>query len=702
MDFYTRVAEYIYPRSKGKGKVINPYGFDTKIDNLYPNYQFYDVDVNSIRLGIMEKYYPKYFLRRYKIFQNKAGRAYGSMSNKLVNMVEQKKNNGQSLIDNLQRRRNKAFKDECSLLTDRLARQYRRECQTIDKRVKFWTNMILYSNQKANKKEIEYDESTIISIFAQLIITDDFFNSTRRAFVGNKILSTSEMKGSSLRRLITTKGVKKDLQDSEQKIIDALAKGYSDALLKEINYTGQESIQSYISNLIIEELNKGVKEGLFYSIKKGNTRSSKKSIQGFKNDFKEVMERVEKSLLNEIQQGKIFKLDKNNAPVFKVSAKLDDNMGEFFTTQFTISGLSFKETGIDEKDLNNIINIFVKSCKRYVQSLSFDTTIKIRGKKVKLQEAYSDDITLKEQLEWFVMGGFLHTNLISCLTNYFLKTKSAYGFMKNGYFNNASYKGMLAELSTALLLTVKGANNVRISGNKHFTRNDKIISKSATDITADSFKIDRSGNLVTNNEGHQINFQIKNLESQKDIVAVGAKKQTSSIFSPQIFTYFTEEQVYLMRFIIANYKYAGEVLNKASSLIEPKQLKKDFTILAYKNITNFLRVDSILENTYNTFFVINGLYFPCSVIYDLLIQQLQDALDGSNYSEKNALIEPIMKKNPDYRKYDELGDVWMDLKDNGDRYLLTKNSFGIDKIRAKNAGVRFKFKGISIDLKDLI
>lgn len=702
MDFYTRVAEYIYPRSKGKGKVINPYGFDTKIDNLYPNYQFYDVDVNSIRLGIMEKYYPKYFLRRYKIFQNKAERAYGRMSNKLVNMVEQKKNNGQSLIDNLQRRRNKAFKDECSLLSDRLARQYRRECQTIDKRVKFWTNMILYSNQKANKKEIEYDESTIISIFAQLIITDDFFNSTRRAFVGNKILSTSEMKGSSLRRLITTKGVKKDLQDSEQKIIDALAKGYSDALLKEINYTGQESIQSYISNLIIEELNKGVKEGLFYSIKKGNTRSSKKSIQGFKNDFKKVMERVEKSLLNEIQQGKIFKLDKNNAPVFKVSAKLDDNMGEFFTTQFTISGLSFKETGIDEKDLNNIINIFVKSCKRYVQSLSFDTTIKIRGKKVKLQEAYSDDITLKEQLEWFVMGGFLHTNLISCLTNYFLKTKSAYGFMKNGYFNNASYKGMLAELSTALLLTVKGANNVRISGNKHFTRNDKIISKSATDITADSFKIDRSGNLVTNSEGHQINFQIKNLESQKDIVAVGAKKQTSSIFSPQIFTYFTEEQVYLMRFIIANYKYASEVLNKASSLIEPKQLKKDFTILAYKNITNFLRVDSILENTYNTFFVINGLYFPCSVIYDLLIQQLQDALDGSNYSEKNALIEPIMKKNPDYRKYDELGDVWMDLKDNGDRYLLTKNSFGIDKIRAKNAGVRFKFKGISIDLKDLI
>ena len=53
MDFYTRVAEYIYPRSKGKGKVINPYGFDTKIDNLYPHYQFYDVDVNSIRLGIM-------------------------------------------------------------------------------------------------------------------------------------------------------------------------------------------------------------------------------------------------------------------------------------------------------------------------------------------------------------------------------------------------------------------------------------------------------------------------------------------------------------------------------------------------------------------------------------------------------------------------------------------------------------------------
>lgn len=702
MDFYTRVVEYIYPRSKGKGKVINPYGFDTKIDNLYPNYQFYDVDVNSIRLGIMEKYYPKYYLRRYKIFQNKAGRAYDRISNKLTNMVEQKKNNGQSLIDNLQRRRNKAFKDECSLLSDRLARQYRRECQTIDKRVKFWTDMILYSNQGTNKKEIEYDENTIISIFAQLIITDDFFNSTRKAFVGNKILSTSEMKGSSLRRLITTKGVKKDLQDSEQKIIDALAKGYSDALLKEISYTGQESIQSYISNLIIEELNKGVKEGLFYSVKKGNTRSSKKSIQGFKNDFKKVMEKVEKSLLNEVQQGKIFEIDKNNTPVFKVSAKLDDNMGEFFTTQFTISGLSFKETGIDEKDLNNIINIFVKSCKRYVQSLSFDTTIKIRGKKVKLQEVYSDDITLKEQLEWFVVGGFLYTNLVSCLTNYFLKTKSAYGFMKNGYFNNASYKGMLAELSTALLLTVKGANNVKISGNKHFTRNDKIISKSATDITADSFKIDRSGNLTTNSEGHQINFQIKNLESQKDIVAVGAKKQTSSIFSPQIFTYFTEEQVYLMRFIIANYKYVGEVLNKASSLIESKQLKRDFTILAYKNITNFLRVDSILENTYNTFFVINGLYFPCSVIYDLLIQQLQDALDGSNYSEKNALIEPIMKKNPDYKKYDELGEVWMDLKDNGDRYLLTKNSFGIDKIRAKNAGVRFKFKGISIDLKDLI
>ena len=702
MDFYTRVAEYIYPRSKGKGKIINPYGFDTKIDNLYPNYQFYDVDVNSIRLGIMEKYYPKYYLRRYKIFQNKAGKAYDRMSNKLENMVEQKKNNGQSLIDTLQRRRNKAFKDECSLLSDRLARRYKKECQTIDKRVKFWTDTILYSNQVTDKKGTEYNENTMISIFAQLIITDDFFNSTRKTFVGNKILSISEMKGSSLRRLITTKGVKKDLQESERKIIEALANGYSDALLKEISYTGQETIQSYISNLIIEELNKGVKEGLFYSVKKGNMRSSKKSIQGFKSDFKKVMERVEKSLLSEIQQGKIFKIDKNNAPVFKVSAKLDDNMGEFFTTQFTISGLSFKETGIDEKDLNNIVNIFVKSCKRYVQSLSFNTTIKIRGKKVKLQDAYSEDITLKEQLEWFVTGGFLHANLISCLTNYFLKTKSAYGFMKNGYFNNASYKGMLAELSTALLLTVKGANNVRISGNKHFTRNDKIISKSATDITADSFKIDRSGNLATNSEGHQINFQIKNLESQKDIVAVGAKKQTSSIFSPQIFTYFTEEQVYLMRFIIANYKYVGEVLNKASSLIEPKQLKRDFTILAYKNITNFLRVDSILENTYNTFFVINGLYFPCSAIYDLLIQQLQDALEGSNYSEKNALIEPIMKKNPDYRKYDELGDVWMDLKEKGDKYLLTKNSFGIDKIRAKSIGVRFKFKGISIDLKDLI
>lgn len=696
---YKRVGEWLGIEN-ATYREVNPYGFDTKNENLFPSYQFYDVDIDSIKLGIVEREYPRFFLRRHQIFYNRVGRIYKRYSVKLDKPTDFKMNSMDSLISQLESRGKNAFKRETNFLSDALAQEYRKNCTTIKKRVDFWTNYIFSSNQLSTKKNT--DEGINEINIGQLIVIqalnrEDFFRTTRKTIVGNKILRTSEIKGGSLSKLVTSKGVKKDLTGAEKQIIDSLSAAYVDSLNKEVDYLGSEAISSYISDIIVNELNKGVKQGLFYSVKKGNKRASKKKYQGFKDDFKKVMENVEKEVLEQIKKGKVFRLKNNDTiPVFSVEAKLAESEDNFFTSQFTLSGVAFKETGIADKDLRNMVNVFSKSFVSYFENVR-NFTFNYNGEKMDIDSMLIGlnksfrDITVN-----FVSTQKFRNFLLSEMKEFFKTSELGYSFLSSGYFSDAAYKGMLAELASASTLYWKGLSDVKVTGNEYIKRNGKNISKKATDISASSFKIDKRGKIVTN-DNKKIHLQIKNLKTSNGIVNLGKNDETSSIFSSQIYTYFNEEDVKLMRFVIANYEYVKEVLQKASDLIDKKRLKQDLTILAYKNIDNFLRIKSITDEVFNDFFVINGLYFPSSAIYDLLAQQMSEATESGK-----EIIEPIIKKNPEYQKFDSLEDTWKTISKDETRFDLTKNNFWINNIRSKSVGIRFRFKGVSIDLNDLL
>lgn len=182
--------------------------------------------------------------------------------------------------------------------------------------------------------------------------------------------------------------------------------------------------------------------------------------------------------------------------------------------------------------------------------------------------------------------------------------------------------------------------------------------------------------------GEITNVNIKHYISSDNVLELYAPKKDQeglAILGRKIARYIPLEQLAIMRFLEANYKYVCQILKMK---IERNSLLNSFVNIGVVNLDNFLRQSGVVSNVNVGFYQLNNLIVPSSKIYEVILN--------------NA------KGNKDWKK------KLISIKDGQDGYDIYKtkpkkenNNFLLQNYYSETKGAKMLFNGLKVNLREL-
>lgn len=510
---------------------------------------------------------------------------------------------------------------------------------SIKEKVAYWTD--LYHNNILNKTKNNNDLDNKMLIYS-VLLSKEF---------AEKVTDKYNYSTLSRRALY---GQGKFSDQTEQQIVDKMriaftgkkANGIADSIIEKI-WTGlSNDNEKNKKNEIMSNIKNDIR-----SYKGNNSQTFKKIIKEAIDN--EVIRQIEKSgnyLIEEFS----FTFEYNNKTVLTYNYNKN-----------SMSPLRDKNFGSNLKErLIKYLRVF---CREYSGKLSLGSygTIDI--------ENFSNRKDIKED-----------------------EIKKIININKIDVFNYGNeLQGYLAELVNTLKMNTEMTGKIK----------DKIKLNNGKELSlGQSFRDTKQTTEEGITYGYNIKHYIKTGEQTFSLYK-DKKDESIGLFSPYLYRYFDKKTVLILRYIEANYNFFQQMGLNTYNLNE-NNFSEGLRDIAIYNSSYFLRAESpiLIDNNQdvgNSFYIINNIVIPTSVIYTLLKEQIYKSFSKKNKQEPLIQINgSFFKDNTNYNlkkiQSQKEGNKEYDIYRK--RYLENPTA---NILKKKNNSHRIKFNRLTISLKDL-
>lgn len=207
----------------------------------------------------------------------------------------------------------------------------------------------------------------------------------------------------------------------------------------------------------------------------------------------------------------------------------------------------------------------------------------------------------------------------------FLNTKTATDILNKAFYVQGSYSGVNGFIGEVLGLF--NFQDFSHTGPKEDVLEYKGITKrlgeSASDLTKDKEGVNIKHYISTNNEQIQSFY----------------KADSVSLYQQNIFRYMSVQDVLFLRFLYSNHQIFSKIYNE--ELISEEDFKDQVLKKSIKQIDTFARVSSAATGVRNTFFMINNVIIPTSII----LKKMRDHQEVTIKNNPITFPDPVTKKD---------------------------------------------------------
>lgn len=568
----------------------------------------------------------------HKSYEDQQGVMASEWEDKAKKTVMMDNNSAQKAITYFQTLQSKAISTEIDILKKM---GYNKSYPNVSsQKIALWTNVFLFNSPEGQRKMWDKTNQRDVDVaFALFINSKEFITLYRSSAIYSTL--SSEKYG---------KAIGKDVSGANKALV-------REQFVKMLTIPQSAEYRNFRKAIIDSMSDYFLNSGLAERTIEDLVRDALSSTRDYIVDYQDKAARRKYSK-NTIYENTKSNLKRNLETMLKDAYKkaAQTNQYDAWKESHFVDGIldSLKITMGDEDKQYIVMEITPETKKENVYKFKKDATVD--EKKLSFIEAV--EICFDKLVNTSISMGFIKsvdlnkTDFWECvrffITNELFKVTETIFSDNSTFFNqdwNASaMTGMLGELS-AYLTHGGSIGNMSLTGTTADTmiqENDEVIGlgESFKDLT-----------FLFNGKYYGINVK-RYTSSEQDRFNLYRDDKGIGINSQYMYRYFNKDEVNLMRFIALNRDFIVEGLSKETEAQADAYIRELFSTLSAYRLDNFIRLSGAQTDIINLFYVINNLTIPASVIYQYIIDTLQDL------NVAKSLFDIVINNTPDFKRID--------------------------------------------------